>query len=265
MEKMLLVLTHDVDWSRRGPSELHVIQRFDRFSFEDKLRFFTLRENLYDGIRDIMEVEERYGIKSTFFFRPFYDDNTSIELYSDIISELVRRGWEIGLHANNTSSIESISQEKKEIERICGCRVRSMRAHYLRIDISTIGKLSAIGLELDSSICLSRDGLSIESSGCFLIDNVIELPITIMDTYMFTYWRISPDKVFEVLLTSLRKLYESSIRIATILWHTNSIRMIGGREYLRFIEDLLRYEWIEPIRVIDIRSLRYLCTNRNII
>ncbi len=260
-----MILTHDVDWGRRGPSITHVIQRFERFSFEDKLRFFTLRENLYDGIRDIMEAEERYGIRSTFFFRPIYDDNTSVNLYSDIISELVRRNWEVGLHANNCSSLESILWEKKLIEKVCSCRVEGMRAHYLKIDIPIIGKLTSIGIKYDSSICLSRDYLSIDSTGCFAINGTLEFPISVMDTYMFSYWKVNPNEVFEVFVSSLRKLYEAGVRIATILWHTNSIRMIGGRDYLKFIENIWRYEWIMPITFNSIYWSSDLCMSIPII
>jgi len=90
---MLLILTHDVDWSRKGPSVEHVLARLDRFEWSYRYRFFSLRENIYDGIPDIMEAEQRQGVKSTFFFRVLYDDSTTAELYSDVISELRRGGW----------------------------------------------------------------------------------------------------------------------------------------------------------------------------
>jgi hypothetical protein len=56
---MLLVLTHDVDWGRKGPPDTHVLDRLHRFDLWDRARFFTLRENLYDGISLIIEYEQR--------------------------------------------------------------------------------------------------------------------------------------------------------------------------------------------------------------
>ena len=257
---MLVVLTHDVDWGRRGPSESHILERLSRFGFEDRMRFFTLRENLYNGITLIMEYEQRYGIKSTFFFRPIYDDGTTVELYSDIASELRRGNWEIGLHANSGKNLNAIAEEKKTIEKIYVERIISMRVHYLDIDPSIISRLGSIGIELDSSLMKSKNRFLTSNSGCIIYGDVIEIPITIMDTYMFSYWGIPPTDAYRKLIEMLKTLYNEKAQLITILWHTNSVRMIGGRDYLRFVEEMWRYEWIEPIRVCDVKRLAYLCS-----
>jgi hypothetical protein len=49
---MLLVLTHDVDWGRKGPPDTHVLDRLHRFDLWDRARFFTLRESLQRYIPD---------------------------------------------------------------------------------------------------------------------------------------------------------------------------------------------------------------------
>lgn len=256
---MLLVLTHDVDWSRRGPPYIHIIERLNRFSYEDKLSFFTLRTNLYDGIREIMDFENMYGIKSTFFFRPVYDDETTVELYADVISELRRNGWEVGLHANNGNNIEKILEEKKTIERIYSEPVESLRVHQLKIDPKIIPKLELIGIKFDSSLCFSKNAPSLKSSGCIILNNVVELPITIMDAYMYTYWMINPEKTFEIIIEVLHKIHNQKITIATILWHTNSVKMIGGKEYFKLIERLWSIEWLQPIKIKDLKNNLKLC------
>lgn len=248
---MLLVMTHDVDWSRKGPATEHVLTRLNRFSIEDRYRFFTLRENIYDGIATIMDYEQRQGIKSTFFFRTLYDDYTTAELYSDIISELRRGGWEIGLHSNSGESLESIRQEKILLEKIYSQEIKSLRVHYLKINADLIPKLNIIGIKYDSSICKAKAGPSPESTGCHILGNVIELPITIMDAYMFTYWGIKPDEVYQKIIETLNNFNRQGIEIATLLWHTNSVRMYGGKEYLRLVEEIWRIEWLTPIKVID--------------
>ena len=43
---MLLVLTHDVDWGRRGPPVEHILTRLDRFDWIYRYKFFTLREHI---------------------------------------------------------------------------------------------------------------------------------------------------------------------------------------------------------------------------
>lgn len=256
---MLLVMTHDVDWGRRGPPTVHILERLDRFGFEDRIRFLTLKENIYDGIPLIMEYEQRCGIKSTFFFRPTYDDESTIEEYSDVISELRRGGWEVGLHANRGDDVEAIALEKKLIERIYAEPIVSVRVHYLRIKPSIIPVLDTIGIKFDSSLIFSRSKFSKENSGCILFGNVIELPITIMDTYMFSYWGISPSNTYDKLIEMLKILYNEGVDIATILWHTNSVRMIGGKDYLKLVEEIWKLEWIRPIRMCDVVNYLHLC------
>jgi hypothetical protein len=249
---MLLVLTHDVDWSRRGPSPEHVIARLERFDWEHRYRFFALRENIYNGVQDIVEAEQRQGVKSTFFFRPLYDDGTTAELYADVISELRRGGWEVGLHANNGTDINAIYNEKKVIEKLYTEPVRSVRVHYLRIDPKLIPQLSKIGIRIDSSVTFSKTGLSTDSADCVIYGDVIELPVTIMDAYMFTYWGVKPEEAYRKLIEALTKLRQLNVTIVTLLWHTNSVRMRGGKDYLKLIEDIWRFEWIEPVRAMDI-------------
>jgi hypothetical protein len=52
-------LSHDVDWSRRGPGVDHVLARRDRFDEEILRRALEEGFNPYFGIPDVMEVEER--------------------------------------------------------------------------------------------------------------------------------------------------------------------------------------------------------------
>lgn len=256
---MLVVLTHDVDWGRRGPPYTHVLERLGRYDPNDKLTFFTLRDNLYNGIPLLMEYEERVGAKSTFFFRPVYDDETTVELYSDIISELRRGGWEVGLHANSGHSLDLIAYEKSLVERVYSEPVVSLRVHYLRIDSDMIPKLSSIGIKFDSSTMPYRQALSTANTGCKIIGRVVEVPVTIMDTYMFTYWGVAPEEAYQKLLEALKYLHGEGVSITTILWHSNSARMRGGKAYLRFVEEIWRYEWIRPVRLRDLEGYLSLC------
>ena len=60
-----IFLSHDVDWRRQGPQRDHVLARRDRFDEEifDKVR----PEDLYRNIPEYMKLEEKFGIRSTFF------------------------------------------------------------------------------------------------------------------------------------------------------------------------------------------------------
>jgi peptidoglycan/xylan/chitin deacetylase (PgdA/CDA1 family) len=71
-EPIKIILTHDVDWPPQGPGIEHILARRDKFS--DEIILKTIREgyNPYFGIPDIMDLEEKYGSKSTFFFKYGY-------------------------------------------------------------------------------------------------------------------------------------------------------------------------------------------------
>lgn len=248
---LLLVLTHDVDWPRHGPPREHVLRRLDRFEPEDQRRFLERGENIYYGVELLMEWEERAGVRSTFFFRPVYDDGSTVEGYSDVMAELSRRGWEIGLHANSGEDPGRVAEEKRMLEAVAGREVVSMRVHMLRLNPAVLPRLREVGVRLDSSLCYSREGPDPRSSGCLLFGEVVELPITVMDTYLFTYWGVKPGRVMDVVMGFLRLVRESGGCIATLLWHDNSARMKGGREYSRLLEELQASEWLEPIRMLD--------------
>ena len=72
MKKQYIFLSHDVDWSYEGPSKNHILERKDRFDSE--IFANTKPENLYRNIPKYMELEERFGIRSTFFFRTVYEN-----------------------------------------------------------------------------------------------------------------------------------------------------------------------------------------------
>ncbi|RLE72820.1 MAG: hypothetical protein DRJ37_01970, partial [Thermoprotei archaeon] len=91
---MKIVITHDVDSVQRPLT--HVLKRHDRFSYTDLMRHLLGFDNLYDNIDIIMDLEEKYGIKSTWFFPVFLFPLDSIE---DKINNLDKGHWEIALHA----------------------------------------------------------------------------------------------------------------------------------------------------------------------
>ena len=81
-----IFLSHDVDWRRQGPSVKHILERKDRFDSEI---FANVKpENLYHNIPEYMELEEKFGIRSTFFFRTLYE-NGNVDDYENNILEFL--------------------------------------------------------------------------------------------------------------------------------------------------------------------------------
>ena len=231
-------LSHDVDWRIQGPPTEHILQRKDRFDL--KIFEKTKPEELYRNIPEYMEIEEKYDIRSTFFFRTIYENGNVID-YEDDIKQLQKSNWEIGLHTDPQSinSIEMIKQEKEKLESITKDKIDGNRVHFLNYNSELPDKLERLGFLYDSSIRHSKDRIDEKDIGYSKINHLIEFPITIMDAYLFTYMKIKEEGIipeFKKTLELSRTISENNV--ITILWHDNVLKMKGGRMYNKILEFL---------------------------
>ena len=254
-------LSHDVDWSFQGPGRDHILARRDRFD-QETIRDIDI-QNPYNNINDYITIEEKFGVRSTFFFRTNYENGRCTD-YEDNIQTLSRGGWEIGLHCDPASidNFDSMYQEKKELESITKKTVKANRSHYLAFSERLPIILNELGFIYDSSVVESKNRLSNNIGRYFLLNNVIEFPITIMDAYLFTYMHVSEDKIIDAFMSALdcARKYNKNFNIITIVWHANVLKMKGGRkykdilEYLSCQEDVKLVNGIELTKIININS-----------
>jgi hypothetical protein len=222
-------LSHDVDWSLQGPGRDHILARRDRFD-QETIRNIDI-QNPYNSINDYIAIEEKFGARSTFFFRTNYENGKLVD-YEQDIQTLLRGGWEIGLHCDQAS-------------------VDNFDSMY-----------RLAGFIYDSSVVESKNRISNNTRGYFLLKNVIEFPITIMDAYMFTYMHISEDKIINTFMYALdcSRKYNKIFNIITMVWHANVLKMKGGRkykdilEYLSCQEDVKLVNGIELAKIVNINS-----------
>ena len=241
-----IFLSHDVDWRIQGPPIEHITarkERFDQILFEK-----TPIEKMYYNFPEYMQIEERYGVKSTFFFRTQYE-NGDYRDYHDDIKQLVKGGWEVGLHTDPSSidSVEKIKKEKTNLEKLTNSKIYGNRVHYLSNDKLLPKKLSELGFVYDSSNRKTKDTITSEDMGYQRIGNIVEFPVTLMDAYLFTHMRIPEDEIISIVektLNSCRQL-DSDYNVMTILWHDNVLKMKGGRMYEKILEFLHNQEDVE--------------------
>jgi len=248
-----VILTHDVDWPPSGPGLKHILARKERF--EENLISRVIKEgyNPYLNIRELMEIEEKYCAKSTFFFRPNYNDGTPVDAYEKIIKNLAMGGWEIGVHINDASSADSIRMEKDVVEHVTGATIYGSRAHYLRIGLDHLSLLEEAGLRYDSSVTFCKNEIDIRNMGYFSVGKLVVFPITIMDAYLFSYMHVPEERIIEVMKKALMLAIDKGFM--TILWHDSSLKMRGGRMYSSILEFLRSKENIELVRGIDAYNL----------
>ena len=233
-----IFLSHDVDWRRQGPTPEHVLARKDRFV--QKIFDKTRLEDLYRNIPEYMELEERFGIRSTFFFRTLYE-NGNVEDYEDDIQALQKGNWEIGLHTDPESimDVEKMKKEKEKLESLTKKTIIGNRVHFLNYNSELPKKLKELGFLYDSSLRHSKDKIDEKEMGYSKIDGVIEFPITLMDAYLFTYMKIEEKQIvseFQNTLDIGRNLSENNV--ISIIWHDNVLKMKGGRMYEEILEFL---------------------------
>lgn len=234
----VLIITHDVDWPIKGPGKEHVLARKDRFSPEIIRKVMTEDFNPYFGIPKIMEIEEENNIRSTFFFRPIYDDDSEVSEYKKTIRELTSRRWEVGLHANNAETLYDIYKEKKTLEKVTGKEIEGYRAHCLRIFENTFANLAKTGIKYDSSVSFNKQTIDPRNTGYLNRSGVTVFPITFMDAYLFTYMGLTERTIVPFMVKAMDKLFASGTQIITLLWHDNSVMMKGGRTYSQLIQQL---------------------------
>lgn len=244
-----VILTHDIDWPPQGPGINHILARKDRFDQEIVSKVIKEGYNPYFGIPELMNIEREYGVRSTFFFRSKYDDGSSIEAYENVLRSLINGGWEIGIHINDASELNSIMHEKNSIEKVIGLEVYGSRVHNLNIKFDNLPLLYQAGLKYDSSIVFNKHDIDVRNSGFIMVGELVVFPITIMDSYLFTYMKISEERIMDIINKAIEIGAEKGF--ITILWHDCSIKMKGGRMYSKILELMVSKDYLEIIRGID--------------
>jgi peptidoglycan/xylan/chitin deacetylase (PgdA/CDA1 family) len=246
-----LIITHDVDWPIWGPGASHVLARRERFSPEVIRKVIDEDFNPYYGIPKIMEIEEKFAVRSTFFFRPKYDDGSEVSQYGKIIKVLTSHGWEVGLHANNTATPEEVNLEKELIQKVTGKPIYGSRVHYLKVSENTFSNIAQSGIKYDSSLTFDKERIDLRNTGYLAKNGLIVFPVTFMDAYLFTYMGLTEETVVPFTVTTIEKLFGSGVQIMTLLWHDNSIMMKGGQCYSELIKQLTANSTITFLKGID--------------
>ncbi|NPE28441.1 hypothetical protein HNV12_10805 [Methanococcoides sp. SA1] len=258
-KKFAVCLTHDID--SIYPQKLRTLYNaFRSLTHGQIVNALKTSFSIIDksqkplwNFKDIMELEEKYNAKSSFYFLALDPDDRDfsyeIEDLEHELGHIVDNGWEVGLHGGHESynNLEDIKRKKLRLERVLGKKVVGYRNHYLRFKVpDTWELLSRAGFKYDTTFAYAdcvgfRNGMCHPFRPFNLSTNkeidILEIPLNIMDVTMISHMNIDQKRAWE-LTKQLIDTVEQYNGVFTILFHNDTYKL---EENFKFYEKMLKY------------------------
>jgi peptidoglycan/xylan/chitin deacetylase (PgdA/CDA1 family) len=241
-----ICLTHDVD--RVYKTYQYLTHDLRRGRIRNLGTLFT-GDAPYWCIDDLMRLEDRYGVRSTFFMleesiRPEWLRPSSYKLafgryrFTDrkvarAIRALDADGWEVGLHGSYLSyrSLELLRLEKASLEAVVGHEVVGIRQHYLNLDVPETWRLQQLaGFQYDASYGKLGD-IGYLDENCDVFQDAATgmhvIPLALMECYLFARAAHDVARAWELTLQLMDEA-EARGALLVVLWHQ---RMFNEREF----------------------------------
>jgi len=271
-QKLAVCLTHDVDiiekwyiYSLIRCLELIKTGQLSSFltTFWSLIKGIMSAKNPALAFEQITSAEDKFFFRSSFYFmmgKPKLKDLFSSDITYDLSKpntlekarEVLKEGFEIGLHASYNTFLDpqSLLKEKEELERLIDSPILGLRQHFLRFKIpeswidqnncgflydTTLGFADRSGYRASFTFPFNTYDLKNDQKM-----SLIELPLVIMDRTYSKYLSFSPDEIMEDVINIFRDL-EDSGGLATILWHTHMVDELGFSGYPQLYEKILDF------------------------
>lgn len=246
VHKSYQVFTHAIKSLRKGNLKGFLYHVFSVFKFR----------KVYWNFPEILDIENRYGVKSTFFFlnesypfKPLKPSTWKLSLgrYSinskrvkRIISSLVKGGWEVGVHGSYASHLNPslLRKEKEQLEEISKKPVVGIRQHYLNLNYRTWQNQYDAGFLYDSSWGYTNEiGFKDNRVKPFTpLDNkFIVFPLVIMDSCF-----MEDSDAWEK-LEELTQLCIDQNAYMVINWHSNNFNPRDFPYYSDSYQNILEF------------------------
>lgn len=252
-QKSSVFLSHDIDavysaWQEDGKSALKSLKiiSFVKLLFEK-----VTNKHSWFNFREIVQLEKKYNVKSTFFWLttreiiPGIGKNADYDVHSEKfikeLDDLEKLGASHGIHKSIASS--ELKDEVGSFKR----NIIANRYHYLRFNFEDlIQELSQSGLKMDASLGYAevigfRNGFSLPFSPFNFKtnqkSNFIEVPLTIMDATLSRYQKIGKEEALSQIENFIEE--NKSNAIISILWHNTHFTNFKYEGYLEVYEGVL--------------------------
>lgn len=217
-----------------------------------------LDKDPYDNFSYIMDLENKYGFKSSFYFmsggNTKYDGSYSINdsYIISLIKTLQEEGFEVGLHSsfNSYNNFQMLNLEKEKLEKASENAIFGGRQHYLRWKTPETWRiLEKAGLKYDTTLSFAdyegfRCGICFPYKPFDIFKNRVldiwEMPLTVMDGSLFDYQNLTPEEGFQRIknLIDTIKKYNG---LFVLLWHNSSLDDLRLPAWIKVYEKTIEY------------------------
>jgi len=261
-KEFAVCLTHDVDevyppLTHTLLSCLTCMKKQDLSGLREQViwKLHGKEKSPYRNFSEIMDLEEKYGACSSFYFLATGTDITrfryNIEDLEEDLHRITDRGWEVGLHGGYYAfnDPEEILREKQRLEKVLGRKVIGNRNHYLRFRVPDSWEhLKKAGFRYDTSLGYN-EMVGFRNGMChpFLPYNlntgreisILEIPLTIMDDTLF-----ESAAAYEEAWGIAKKLIDTVAAYRGIIclnWHSESFCCPFKNQREKLYEKILDY------------------------
>jgi peptidoglycan/xylan/chitin deacetylase (PgdA/CDA1 family) len=209
----------------------------------------------YWNFRKLMQIEERLGVRSSFYFLATDRDvrrfRYNIEDLSEVLGEMADNGWEVGLHGGYYAfdDPDEIKREKTRLENALGSPIIGYRNHYLQFKVpDTWRYLADAGFKYDTTIGYG-DMIGFRNGMCHPYRpydlhtgkeiDIMEIPLAIMDGALFDHAH-----TYDEALHSALRLVDTTAKyhgVITLLWHNSMFSAPFREHWAKLYVKLLEY------------------------
>ncbi|MFX0196735.1 MAG: polysaccharide deacetylase family protein [Candidatus Hodarchaeota archaeon] len=240
---VVIILSHDVDWI--SVASFNGLKTFLGFVSGEFIKgsLSSMKIPRWWNFHRWMELENKYDVRSAFYFLHKGPGGSKYDFsdVNDVVKDLDKGGWEIGLHGtlNSAKNFQSLIKEKLLLEKILGKPIYGIRLHYLRISEESLKLQETAGFLYDSSL---------ETKALFKFFhpvvngvklNLVELPLTLHDGTLFSKWKMTSNEACR----HSRKIIERASRedgVVTLNWHQRTFSSEFG-SWLKTYITILKY------------------------